>query len=261
MAQSILNLEVTNDHAIPIQPSSGVATISVLSGDTLYYADNAQVSATNNQGSLIAGGSQVFGSTVYIRSASLSTVQVSKVLTATTGALIVPVASMKLIPDTSVIAAGINAVRMCRVMMPITGMLHDVSVYVGTSSGNLIVGVYDTGDMSPGNRTLLWSSGSVPCGAGGAWQIVGDPALPVVQGQQVELALIPDNGTATFGRYGAPISNNAATLPPGFYPAVGGAQAKLASTVGTGGFALPASIAEASLTGLQSIYALIARIL
>lgn len=63
--------EVTKDHVVPI-----AGAFTLVAGDTLYYADNAQVSATNNQGSLTAGQSYGSPRQTYVISASLSTVSV-----------------------------------------------------------------------------------------------------------------------------------------------------------------------------------------
>lgn len=76
MAQSTLNLEVTNDHAVPIEPMGGTATVLNVSGDTLFYADSPQVSAASNQGSLTAGQSAAFTTQAWMLSTALSTVQV-----------------------------------------------------------------------------------------------------------------------------------------------------------------------------------------
>src|SRR5580704_4148815 len=77
MASSVVSLEVTNDHAVPVTPQGGVSTVLSQSGDTLYYADNAQVSAASNQGTLTAGLSKAFTTPAWIRSASLTTVTVT----------------------------------------------------------------------------------------------------------------------------------------------------------------------------------------
>lgn len=77
MPTNIFTASVTDDHAFPVEPLGGTATVMNASGDTIYYADNAQVSATNNQGSLTAGNSQTFSSPQWLRSLTLATVKIT----------------------------------------------------------------------------------------------------------------------------------------------------------------------------------------
>lgn len=60
MAQSLSQLIVSSDHAVPLDALGGSAVLSVASGGPVYYADNRQVSAAANQGSVSAGASQTF---------------------------------------------------------------------------------------------------------------------------------------------------------------------------------------------------------
>src|SRR5438552_3585640 len=93
---------------------------------------------------------------------------------------------------------GANEIHMVRFICPQSGTLHDVGVFVNTSSGNVSLAVYDTGDATPNVLTRLATSGAVATGAANSWQTF-DPAIAVTQGQQIMLALSCDNGTATFG--------------------------------------------------------------
>ena len=145
-----------------------------------------------------------------------------------------------------------NRILAVRVVVPKTGVLHDISVYIGATSGNMIAGVYDTGDALAGSRTLLWSSASTAVGSANNWQVVGDPALSVTAGQQLDLAIMADNVTVTFGR--ALFANgNQAQLPANFIPATGGASPKMQWANNAVSFAMPSAITEAncsiSLTG------------
>lgn len=148
---------------------------------------------------------------------------------------------------------GANGGKSLRVVVPKTGNLRDVAVYVGVSSGNVDVGVYSTAST----RAKLWSSGSVACPAANGWGIVGDPNLAVTAGQQLDLWLSCDNTTATFGRV---FVTNAAqsTLPTGFWPA-NGAEPKINGQANSV-FPLPSTIAEASITNNSYNIALIARV-
>jgi hypothetical protein len=145
-----------------------------------------------------------------------------------------------------------NNARFQRVVIPKTGTLHDLAISVATSSGNIDVGIYDTGDASAGNRTLLWHTGSIACPGAGNWTVVGDPALSVVQGQMVDFVIACDNTTALFR--GGALSTALVFLPTNFVPAPGGAPAKmigLANTV----MPLPATLAESAIgqTGAKFI--------
>src|SRR5207248_5975874 len=110
------------------------------------------------------------------------------------------------------VAPGANNALGARTVIPSSGVLHDLAVYVNVQSGNLDVGVYDT--ASPRNR--LYHSGSVACPAAGAWQIVGDPALSVVAGQQYDFLCGVDNGTVQLGRGVSMVANATAQLPAAY---------------------------------------------
>ncbi len=130
-----------------------------------------------------------------------------------------------------------------RVVIPKTGVLHDLSIYPTVASGNIDIGIYDTGDASPGNYTRLYSRGAVACPTAGQWNVIGDPALPVTAGQQLVFMLSCDNVTAAVLRQG---TGNANTLPAGFMPCPGGALPKLTDFAATS-HPLPASIAEVNM--------------
>lgn len=114
--------------------------------------------------------------------------------------------------------------RGVRVIVPKAGTLHDIAWWVTAQSGNMAAAIYDTGDASAGNRTLLYSTGSIAVGAIG-WQTV-DPALTVTAGQQLDFFIMADNTTAAFAKYSVGLANTA-QLPTGFAPAAGGASPKL----------------------------------
>lgn len=156
-------------------------------------------------------------------------------------------------------APGANAVWGCRVIVPSAGTLHDLAVYVGTSSGNCRVGVYDTGDAVAGTRTRLYDSGSVAVPASNGWRIIADPALTVTAGQELELAINCDNGVVTLGKIAL---TNAAlgTLPANFIPVTGGASPKLNWSNSPGTFTIPAGILEANVNPNASMFPIIARV-
>lgn len=150
----------------------------------------------------------------------------------------------------------VNRIYLARAVIPYSGTLHDVNVYIGTASGNAIGGVYSTAS----SRVRLWAGSSTPITSGASWTSLGDPALTVTGGQQVELGVMFDNTVATFGR-GTFTNAASAQLPSGFLPA-SGATPKLSATNDAGSFAMPTPIAEGSVNvGTGAIVAmLIARV-
>lgn len=151
-----------------------------------------------------------------------------------------------------------NNARIGRVVIPFTGTLHDMAIWVTTQSGNIDCGIYDTGNASAGNRTLLWHTGSIACPAASSpWRIVGDPGLAVTQGQQLDFALSCDNTTAQFA------ANTQATglahLPANFVPAAGGA-APILAAFANNMYPLPTTVAESALGDTNTVILLIARV-
>lgn len=177
--------------------------------------------------------------------------------------LVLPLIST--IPSAISAVAAINRMTLLRCVIPKTGFLRDITVYVGASSGNYIGAVYDVGEASGTNSiTELWDSGSVVVGAANGWRVIGDPNLAVTAGQNVYLGMIVDNITATFGRISGGNSPNGwgAPLPASFLPTPGGQPAKLAASFTAGSFAAPTPIADATLAnpGTTVMPILIARV-
>ena len=148
---------------------------------------------------------------------------------------------------------GVNTARGVRVTIPRSGTLVDLAVFVGTSSGNIDVGVYSTA----ATRARLYSTGSIACPAAGAWAVVGDPNITVYAGQQLDLFLAADNTTATFARFLGAHADQPA-LPTDFW-ASDGAAPKL-SFQATSVLPLPATIAEASVASTNAEHLIIARV-
>ena len=148
-----------------------------------------------------------------------------------------------------------------RVVVPKSGVLHDLSIFVHTSAaGNFHLGVYDTGDALAGSRTLLYDSGSVAVGAAAQWQTV-DPAIAVVAGQQLDLVFNCSSGAVTIERKSL-VDTTLSKLPNNnFIPAAGGAQPKYNFEYDIGAFAaLPATILEANCGGNGNRFLLVARV-
>lgn len=148
-----------------------------------------------------------------------------------------------------------------RVIVPETGKLRDMSVFIGTSSGNLAIGVYDTGDASAGNRSRLWTSGSV-ASPGTGWRIIGDPNIDVTAGQMLDVWVAADNTTISLARVASQISAGVGGLPTGFVVAAGGASPKVGGHTipALTSLAFPSTVSEANVTNEQFPPAIIGRV-
>lgn len=152
--------------------------------------------------------------------------------------------------DPRLFAAGavlgaVNRASLCRVVAKKSGFLRDMTVGVSVASGNIDVGVYDTGDTTTTVRTLIGHSGSLACPtavAGGQLVVTWDPGagvIPIVAGRQYDFALSADNNTAAFYR----VTNATTFLPSGSWAVPGAALPKLSAIVSTA-FPLLSTIAE-----------------
>lgn len=142
-----------------------------------------------------------------------------------------------------------------RIIIPVSGTLHDIAVYVVTSAGNLDVGILDT--VSP-TRTRLYHSGAVACPAAGAWRIVADPALAVSAGDQYDLVIGISSTTAAFARI-LLVNNAIPTLPAGFDPAAGGGSPVMFWNVAATS-TIPSTISDASLVTNANVLGIMARL-
>lgn len=164
-----------------------------------------------------------------------------------------------MLPMFGATAGGVpaNGAKILRVICPSAGHLRDISVFIATSSGNISLAVYDTGDAVAGTLTRLATSGAIACGTGNAWQSY-DPNLAVTAGQQLALFISADNGTVTFGGTSA-LTNMQASLPTGFITTAawpGGLWGQLAATV----HPAPTSFLASSLANTGTFPCLLARI-
>jgi hypothetical protein len=150
-----------------------------------------------------------------------------------------------------------------RYIMPKGGALHDVGVFVTSNEANLAIGVYDTGNASTGNRTLL-ASNSFTSVANGAW-CTWDPALAVTEGQHLDIGVFPSATATLFMAENNPTAATYELPNTSFLPCVGGAAPKLwwIST------ALPAygalttegpTLAEANLSGTAKCITFVGRV-
>lgn len=114
-----------------------------------------------------------------------------------------------------------------RVVIPVSGTLHDLTVFNGsTVNGKHNVAIFDTGDATAASYTPLYESGEVSATGASATQVVGDPSLAVVAGQQLLFAVMNTGTTHTYGTVGAALPA-ATELPTGFIPLTSGNKAKL----------------------------------
>lgn len=155
----------------------------------------------------------------------------------------------------SAVGPGTSNMWGSRVLIPYTGTLHDLSVFIGTSSGNIDIGILDT---TATTRNRLYHSGST-ASPGTGWRIIGDPALSVTAGDMVDFCITCDNNTITIGFVGINAAA-AQTLPTNFILSPLGGAPKM-SWLATSNATVPATIAESSLAVANtSIPMLIARI-
>jgi hypothetical protein len=156
------------------------------------------------------------------------------------------------------VALGVGGYIMgVRVVIPTTGTLHDLSVFVtGGSGGTVDAGLYSTA----GTRSRLYHTGALACPANGVWTILADPNLSVVEGEQYDFAITFTDGPGFAGMSLAAFPGG--HLPVGFEMG----QAALAKVawyaanpdgVGT---TLPSTLAETDLNDSNLILGVIAHI-
>ena len=150
-----------------------------------------------------------------------------------------------------------NRAQGFRVIVPVTGTLNQVHIYVGVSSGNIDVGILDT---TATTRNRLWNSGSIACPAANGWRKIGDPGLSVSAGDHLDFYLNADNTTATFMRGLSLQTAAAVTVPILALPSPLGGAAILAWQGPAATFPLGTTLAEASMTASITVSGVIARI-
>jgi hypothetical protein len=114
--------------------------------------------------------------------------------------------------------------------VPQDGTLTDIAVYVGASSGNMKIVVYDTGDTDATIYTKIYESSATAVGSAGAWQTITGVGLSVIGGDRLVFGVVADNATAAFGRGDTSVSAAANTLPAAFSPPVGATRIKFGAS-------------------------------
>lgn len=136
---------------------------------------------------------------------------------------------------------GANLVWGSRVVIPKTGTLNNLSVWVSTSAGNIDVGVYDTAATT---RNLLYHTGSI-ASPGTGWRNVGNPGLSVTVNDVYDFAVVGSSASLALGR-ATGAATTTSTLPSGFLTGSGGTP-WLGWDFNAGAATLPNTIAEASM--------------
>jgi hypothetical protein len=138
-------------------------------------------------------------------------------------------------------AAVANVMRGCRIIVPKAGTISSFFVFMATSSGNIRGSIYDTGQASATVRTRLWDGGSTVSATN--WLNLGNPALSVAAGDQLDFAVMADNAVAAWGRT-TTLSTTQMVSPAGYNTPV---TETLLWSHSPGSFANPSTIAEAGI--------------
>lgn len=162
----------------------------------------------------------------------------------------VPAISLLDVSSTSVWSA--NDARGVRCIATRSGLVSAVGFYVGVSSGNCDMGIYD---VAATTRNRLWSSGTTAVGTVNTWQIFTVTAglVRVNEGDHFDVAMAVDNGTVSVGRLAAPTNAGVQLMTAPFLQAQTGAGAsKLAWSIATS-FPLPATFTETALVTTSAV--------
>ncbi len=156
------------------------------------------------------------------------------------GGMVVPIGAPN-IAQYATFTPGLNTAWGCRVVIPRTGTLNNLSVLIFTSAGNIDVGVFDCAVTT---RTRLYHTGAI-ASPGTGWQNVGNPGLSVTVNDVLDFVVVGDSGSLALGRVTAS-ATSASRLPAGFLDPTSGITF-LGWSFAAGGATLPTTIAEASL--------------
>lgn len=150
-------------------------------------------------------------------------------------------------------APGANSLRCARFTVRKTGNLKGVLVPVVLSGGNIIIVAFDTGQAVAGTRTKLKDNGAGVATPAIGWAYVTfSTDLAVTVGQQIDVGVVTDSATASFGRTASLSATALCELPAGIPGTPEGSlvNPKLCWSNALGSFAAPASLPEASANQL-----------
>jgi hypothetical protein len=160
-----------------------------------------------------------------------------------------------------------NAAAGVRCIVPTSGLVSDMSVYLGaTVAGTRKASIYTVAGTV---RTKVWT-GSAVAGAANGWTTLGNPALSVQAGQFLDLVLASSEATTTHGIFNTATNLAASSLPTGYLTDLsvgeGGyvgatAATPLLSWSKTTEYTTPSTtLADGALTAIVTVPALIARV-
>jgi hypothetical protein len=151
-----------------------------------------------------------------------------------------------------------------RTIITRAGVLHDLAIYVGTAAGSVEIGILSTDTPT---RKILYKTGYVAVPTSHAWQIVGDPALPVQVGEMYDISIALSSSSCLVFWIGGLVNSGSTDaqsgiLPANFVPAPLGAPPKLTWTdvVSPRPYGATTTVDEASLTGQVGVPLVIGRI-
>lgn len=157
------------------------------------------------------------------------------------GSLVVPIAAPNFVTATA-FTPGASLIWACRVVIPKTGTLNNLSVFIVTSAGNLDAGVYDT---SATTRNRLYHTGSI-ASPGTGWRNLGNPGLSVTVNDEYDFAIVGSSASLQLARQVTGLATSMYTLPSGFLSGLGGTP--FLGWDFSAAIPLPATLAEASMT-------------
>jgi hypothetical protein len=177
--------------------------------------------------------------------------------------LVVPRLTGSPIVNTSV-AATTKVIYLVRCVVPKTGNLRDLSIFIkAKGEAKILGGVFDTGGAHANEYTRLSRLEAEMTPENEKWNVIYDPNLAVKKGQEIMLAaqLIFAASTTEFGRCGSGVLStaNATLLPPSFVPGEA-VEPKLSGQKTLTEAGIPEKISDATLAVNNSAIALIARI-
>ncbi len=138
---------------------------------------------------------------------------------------------------------GVNVAWGCRVVIPKTGILNNLTILIYVSAGAIDCGIYDT---SATTRNRLYHTGALTS-PGGGWRNMGNPGLAVTANDVYDFVVVGSSATLAVGRALNATSAGADTLPAAFLPG-GGGTCWLGWSSSIGAATLPTTIAESAMS-------------
>lgn len=150
-----------------------------------------------------------------------------------------------------------NRIQAVRCVVPKSGTLKDLSIWVSSAAGNIRGAVYDAGQAAANNHSLLWQ-GSSALAVANSWNNLGNPNIQVTKGQHLYLALVTDNVTGTYGR--AATTAGSTALPADYFDG-NGASESTSWFFDNGSMVFPNTILGSAVAQMSNVLVLLARVL